>query len=276
VVEGCRPDELPLPFRPFLARIEQPLCRLQVVTEPPARTSGRVVADAEVWRLTEGSRLGGLRMEGFAPPVQGTRALIQVELSPDWCSGEIRFDAAFAPPPLVAAPLASPLGELLILSLLNRDRGLYVHASSARWADGVDVFLGRSGAGKSTLAALCEAAGADILSDDRTVLSFRHGRLWAAGTPFHGTGLRWSAGGGPVRGLYFLEHGPDTAARRLDLPAAAPRLMATTFTEFWCASALARSLRMCAQACGAVPSFRFRFKPDAAAVRTLAEVALAA
>jgi hypothetical protein len=201
---------------------------------------------------------------------------MQVDLSADWRRGILRFDRALAPPGLAEAPLASPFGELALLCLLNHDRGLYVHASAALWPDGVDVFLGRSGAGKSTLSGLCKTRGADILSDDRTVLFLRDGRLWAAGTPFHGTGLHWSARMATVRGLFFLEHAQETSVMRMPVGDAAARLASTTFTEFWSAGAIARSLRMGEAACRAAHTYVFRFRPELQAVETLAEVALAA
>ncbi len=240
---------------------------------PQAGVALPVIASGGTWRMF--AHDGGTRIDAYAPPVHGDRPLAQIDLDVAGADGVIRFDPDITPLPLRAAPLASPLGELLLMRLVGQRCGLYVHASAVVAGGSAHVFLGSSGAGKTTIASLYERQGATILSDDRTVLFERDGQLFAAGTPFHGKGLHWSPRIAPVRSLLFLEHAPATSLQRLHLGAAASRLAAVSFMELWSPGAIARSLFAGERACRLAPTFALRFRPDVDAL-TAMEAAIAA
>lgn len=93
-----------------------------------------------------------------------------------------------------------------------------VHASTVAFgrAAGI-VILGRSGAGKSTLALRLIAAGAQLVADDRTILTARGGRLFARAP-------RALAGQIEVRGLGIVRLHPLRLVRvRLLVDLDAPR-----------------------------------------------------
>jgi hypothetical protein len=264
---GRGPEGVHGPFASFLGGRGPLHGRYQLEEREALPGSGRLIAEGGIWRLLE--RQSGVRIEFLAPPKHGDRALLQADLSADWSSGVIRMDPSRCPDGTRAAPFCGPFGELLLVGLLSRARGLYVHAASARWPAGADLFLGRSGAGKTTLSGVAGRCGAEVLSDDRTVLRFRSGRLWAYGTPFHGTGRRWSARAAPARGLFFLEQARESRFVPLPVREATARLAAVCFAPFWEKEALEETLRLAEAAVSLAPAHALRFRPDVSAVRAL-------
>ena len=97
-----------------------------------------------------------------------------------------------------------PVDEYLMARLLGKAGGIILHASAL--LDGSDalVFMGHSGAGKSTITALAESAGAEVLSDDRTIVRVRDGVVTAWGTPWHGTYSKGSPSCAVVKGIFLL------------------------------------------------------------------------
>ncbi|MDD5707871.1 MAG: hypothetical protein PHR35_18285 [Kiritimatiellae bacterium] len=89
-------------------------------------------------------------------------------------------------------------------------RGLFLHAAGVV-RDGCGLlFIGPSGAGKSTIARLLEAAGGEILSDERTLLRYddRDGCFHVYGSPWPSLGTRRaSAASAPLKGIFLLAHG---------------------------------------------------------------------
>jgi hypothetical protein len=265
--DGCDPAGLPGAYASFTSGGSRCDARFSVEVATALAEPGPLLCDGKIWRLF--ARGDGLRLELYTPPRSGYRPLMQADLSADWTRGVLRFDPELAPPEAIAAPMATPFGEMLLIALMSQGRGLYVHGAAAFWPQGVDLMLGRSGAGKTTISGICERQGAQILSDDRTLLRMRHGRLWAFGTPFHGTGRRWTARAAPVRALFFLEKGPAAVWRRLELPAATARLVSVSFTQSWSRGAVETTLRACEEACSQVLSFELSFRPDATAVAAI-------
>jgi hypothetical protein len=97
------------------------------------------------------------------------------------------------------------------------------------------------------------------------IVRARGGRLWAFGTPWHGSGRFASPRGLPLGGIFFLARGK--AVRHRDVPpAAAAELFARSFPPPWEAAGSARVLALCARVAAEVPCARLRFRPDASAV----------
>ncbi|MBI5545406.1 MAG: hypothetical protein HY901_16090 [Deltaproteobacteria bacterium] len=242
--------------------------RLTVLDEPgQAASSQRPLCESGFWALFEHE--GGLRYEAYARPLFGPTPLLQADLNADWTRGLLRVDPTCCPTQARLAPIASPFGELLLVALLNRHQGLYVHAACVTRNGAALLFLGKSGAGKTTLSTLSARDGAHVLSDDRTALRFQRGRLTAFGTPFHGTGRQWSAQSAPVRALFFLDHAPATETQMLSVAETAARLAALSFAPFWSRPGLDEVLRLCERAACAVPAYSLRFRPDASALEAL-------
>lgn len=97
-----------------------------------------------------------------------------------------------------------PMAEMMACRLLSRTGAVDLHASTATFERHAYVFMGHSGAGKTTMAELAIAAGAEILSDDRTIVAVRDGTPLAWGTPWHGSGRHTSSRVAPIRGIFLL------------------------------------------------------------------------
>lgn len=265
--ENCRQGLLRSPFSDFLGSQSECDARYEVRDERALPHRRPLLCDAGVWRLFQ--LQNGYRFETYARLVHGARALLQADVSADWASGVIRIDPECSPKTLRDAPVSSTFGEVLLLALLNRHQGLYVHAATVLASGTARVLLGKSGAGKTTLSGIARERGALPLSDDRTALRFEHGKLVAYGTPFHGTGKHWAARSAPVSGLFFLNHARRTVARPLPTASASARLAAVTFLPFWSRSDVEEGLRLCERAASSTNSYLLRFRPDSSASEAL-------
>jgi hypothetical protein len=166
-----------------------------------------------------------------------------------------------------------PLDELLFQHHLARHGGMEVHACGVAWEGRALLFCGQSGAGKTTTARLWRRhrPPADVLSDDRMIVRERGGRLWAFGTPWHGSGRFASPRGLPLGAIYFLARGRRAAVVPMTPPVAASELFARSFPPPWEAAGIAHVLSLCARVAGEVPCARLRFRPDHSAVAAVLE-----
>jgi len=168
------------------------------------------------------------------------------------------------------APLRYPLDQILTWGLLSRCEGVLLHAAAVV-RNGVGfVVAGRSGAGKSTLSALCRAEGWRVLNDDRVVLFRREGRLFVAGTPWHGSGGFAEASEVPLGGLCLLAQAEADRLERLDAAEARLSLLEAAsipwFEDRWSQGALDALDHLLRD----LPVFRFHFTRTSAAVEMLA------
>ena len=97
-----------------------------------------------------------------------------------------------------------PMAEMMACRLLSRIGAVDLHASTATFEGRAYVFMGHSGAGKTTMSEIAIAAGAEILSDDRTIVAVRNGTPMAWGTPWHGSGRHTSSRVAPIEGIFLL------------------------------------------------------------------------
>ena len=166
-----------------------------------------------------------------------------------------------------------PLDELLFQHHLARHGGMEVHAVGVAWKGRALLFCGQSGAGKTTTARLWRRhrPPAEVLSDDRMIVRPRGGRLWAFGTPWHGSGRFASPRGLPLGGIYFLARGRRSSVAPMPPPAAAAELFARSFPPPWEAAGSTRVLDLCARVAADVPCARLRFRPDQSAVAAVLE-----
>ncbi|MGH9104680.1 MAG: hypothetical protein ACRDZX_02365 [Acidimicrobiales bacterium] len=134
-------------------------------------------------------RVGATKPVGTSPPGPvvadlrvGDRALYTVYRSAEGylvrahgtCEFRVDRDATSVvcePGPGCTEGLVAVLVGGTVASFLLTLRGYAVlHASAVRWRGQTLAFVGRSGKGKTTLAALCCAAGAELVSDDVVTL----------------------------------------------------------------------------------------------------------
>ena len=246
---GGHPDRLRLRFgdRSLLMEAPDPALRLTV----PPEYEEFIDASAEepdcrfVWRM------GPVECPSSAPAVESLiwRAWIHDDGSDEtifFWGGEIpylsvRFDRDYRRADVTriarnADPRALnvaeyPFSEYVASRLLARRGAVELHASAVLLDERVYVFVGHSGAGKTTMSLLAEESGAQVLSDDRTIISIGADGPTAWGTPWHGTGKRTSSRSGPVDGVFLLAQdsvnrtspmAPGTALKELFVRAIQP------------------------------------------------------
>jgi len=266
---GRRPRlSLPAGGRRFAARAGQDI-RLEVVEaaapEPPA---GSLLFDSGgLWRVYRHAR-GLLYL--LREPVRGAPPHGAALVDRAWRRGVL-----YVPPVSGRRPrrpvLDYPLDELLFQHHAARWGGMEVHAAGVVVGGRAVLLCGASGAGKTTLTRLFKRhrPSTRVLSDDRVIVREHRGRLWAYGTPWHGSARFASPEGRPLAAILFLVQAARASTARLGLAEAATRLFACAFPPPWDARAIQRVLGLCGKAASAVPCSVLRFRRDASAVRSV-------
>ena len=168
------------------------------------------------------------------------------------------------------------LGLLLLILFLHTNRGLVFHGSASVLGDEAILCVGKSGVGKSTIARLLSKSGALVLSDERPVV-----RQWpaplegkAASSDFRVYGSPWPSSEGfacnewgPLKRIYFLEHGLENKLTSLSATEAVARLMQVVSVPSWHDPALFDPCLATAEALlESVPASVLSFRPDEAVV----------
>jgi hypothetical protein len=190
-------------------------------------------------------------------------AVWHLRLAPGFECGTLT-EAPVMPDRLVRAD-GYPLLEFIVTRLLGRRDGLLIHASTAIVDGGAHVFVGHSGAGKSTMAAIAEAAGARIPTDDRTIITVADGAVMAWGTPWHGSLIRKSPEGAPLRGLYLLQQAPLDRLEPMTPSRAVKELFVRLIQPRLDASEVQETLRLLEGVVERTPANILHFRPGRAA-----------
>ena len=186
----------------------------------------------------------------------------------------LRVDAAFRHGTLVEAPVMPdrvvradgyPLLEYVVARMLGRHGGLLIHASTAILDGGAYVFVGHSGAGKSTIAAIAEAAGARIPTDDRTIITVAEGDVMAWGTPWHGSLIRKSPEGAPIRRIFLLHQAGAERVERLSPTRAVKELFVRLIQPRLESGEIQETLRVLEELVERIPVEVLHFRPTRAA-----------
>jgi len=186
----------------------------------------------------------------------------------------LRLDSSFRRGTLAEAPVLPdrcvradgyPVLEYIVARLLSYHRGVLVHASTAIVDDGAYVFVGHSTAGKSTMAAIAEAAGAKIPTDDRTILTCSEDVPMAWGTPWHGSLVRKSPDGAPIRSVYLLQKSTENRCEPLEPARAVKELFVRLIQPRLHAAEVRQTLAVLEAIVERVPVAVLHFQPTQAA-----------
>lgn len=162
-------------------------------------------------------------------------------------------------------PLEYPLGQVLMVSLLSRGRGLMFHALGIEHRGNGYLFAGNSGQGKSTMANLW-GAKARILNDDRVIVRFLDGQFWLYSTPWHGTLPDLSVARAPLNKIFVLSRGQENHSRPLTQAEAICFLLQRAFPPLWSRDGMAFTMDFLAQLVPAVPCYELAFVPQESVV----------
>ena len=131
-------------------------------------------------------------------------------------------------------PFFGPTMELLMVKYLAEGRGAVIHGCGVAWKESGILFVGESGAGKSTLASLWDQDnGAEVLSDDRTIVRKRGDEYWIYGTPWHGEAAFSSPRRVPLQCIFFLRHGRENFVKDLKGKDPVSQLLTCSFPPLW-------------------------------------------
>ena len=186
-------------------------------------------------------------------------------LAPDFSTGTL-FPRKLSPTRPSPVSLHFPVDEQLFLHRIGWLGGALLHTCGVAFAGRAWLFCGKSGAGKSTTARLWQAAGAELLNDDRMVLRMIDGAPHACSTPWHGTIGEVRAARLPLGGVFQLEQARDNEAVELPPRERLHRLVANLIAPFHLREPMQAILDTLATIAETVPVYRLRFTPDARAV----------
>jgi hypothetical protein len=217
-----------------------------------------------VWQLSKTAERYAYR---FVSPAFGAVPYRTAALSPDFRSVEVKLHRPYFEARPAIYPLQYPLDELLLTNLLAANAGVELHGCGIADGDAGYVFAGHSGAGKTTLARLwVNAAGVEVVSDDRVIVRREGGRCWMYGTPWHGEGEFASPRRVPLTRIFLIRHAPEIRVRPLARPEAAARLFACSFPPFHSAAGLTSILELLDSIVDTVPCLDLGVVPGPAVI----------
>jgi len=157
-------------------------------------------------------------------------------------------------------PLDYPLGHVLMICLLARERGLLVHGCGIDDQGRGYLFQGNSGHGKSTMAGLWNGTGR-ILNDECIVLRERGGQVRMYGTPWHGSYNAVSPNSVSVEKVCFLVRGEQNGAAHVTGAAASAMILSRSFPPLWDSKGMSLTLDFLATLCEQAPCYELAFVP---------------
>ena len=155
--------------------------------------------------------------------------------------------------------------------LLLRHNALLLHSSLVHYRGKSVLFSGPSGAGKSTQAELWHThLGAEVINGDRTVIRKTEDGFIGGGSIWSGSSGIYRPEFAPIAGIVLVEHGRQEALERLGFEAFKP-LLTQTVVNPWDEDFMCRITDLLSALMEAVPVYRLRCRPIAAAVETVCD-----
>ncbi|OGL42669.1 MAG: hypothetical protein A2W05_00720 [Candidatus Schekmanbacteria bacterium RBG_16_38_10] len=181
----------------------------------------------------------------------------------DFSRGEIYLSPSNSSSPYALNPLAYPLDEVLMVSILSRGNGILLHSNCIEDKGSGMLFTGISGAGKSTMAQIWQGRnGVKVLTDERVIIRKENNSFYAYGTPWHGTAKIHSPDRAVLNKIFFITHGKENSAMLLSKVDAASRLIVRAFPTYWDSAGMEYTLDFASKIVGNIPCYELPFKPD--------------
>jgi hypothetical protein len=115
------------------------------------------------------------------------------------------------------------------------------------------------------MARIAEEAGARIPTDDRTIITMRDGVAMAWGTPWHGSLVRKSPDGAPLRRIYLLQQAPEDRTESIPRARAVKELFVRLIQPRLHPTEVEQTLQVLEETVQRVPVALLYFRPTAAA-----------
>lgn len=162
--------------------------------------------------------------------------------------------------PVVIDPLIHPFGSLVMLYLMQRKKGLLIHASAVAVDGKAFLFTGVSGIGKSTMARLWSECGAQILNDDRLVLRPVGDDIMVYNNPmpYYAQNPREAT----LKAIFLLKQSPKNYIKPLGGVLAFSRVLGNFIQQFYQQQMVKDHLELVGKVLNKVKVFEVGFKPD--------------
>ena len=166
---------------------------------------------------------------------------------------------------LLPQPLAFPLFQLVMTTLIHQHSGMLVHGSGIAHEGKGFLFLGGSGQGKTTMAQLWAKQGT-VLNDERIVIRRVNGQLWIYGTPWHGQLRQFTPIGVPLESAFFLSSKGKNIVSDISPLYSLNRLLSHTCLPVWDNDGMAEAFDLATNFLNLVNFRELSFKADNSAV----------
>lgn len=174
-----------------------------------------------------------------------------------------------------AKDLGSVLRMIPLRAIFQHFSVLFLHASRVSFRGKAILFTAPSGTGKTTQAKLWQTyRGADILSNDRTLIRNTDGTWNAYGFPMDGSEPVCSNAVLPLGAVVLLEQGKENRVERMNSAQGAIRLMGQTVIDVWNPEAQATALNQILSLVAHIPLYQLTCTSDKRAVDTLESILL--
>jgi hypothetical protein len=201
----------------------------------------------------------------------------------------------------VINPLTYPIGSVLFSTILNRMKGIFIHALGIKNKNSGILFCGHSGTGKSTLANLFQD-GSKVLNDDRVILRkinpvrkltrgiklrvrgkgnnpvashrrFSNGinnKFFIYGCPWHTEGEEFiSAEKAELKAIFFIGHGRKNKIKKLNKREALLNIFKHAYLPIWDKKGVGLSIKLLEDIIENNNCFNLKFLPNVSVVKYL-------
>jgi hypothetical protein len=231
-------------------------------TTPNLHNWEMVFDSGGLWQLHRNRNRWALSLSS---PILGPKPYQTLILDQDFKQGTVYRSSVISENQ--ALPLEHALAEILMVSLLSKERGVLLHGCAIQDGETGRLLLGNSGAGKSTMAHLWgDQKNVSILSDDRVIVRKKGNRFWMYGTPWHGEACFAANRSIPIEQIFTLRHGEENQAKPLDQLQAAQAILTRSFPTFWDTKGMEFTLMFLEGLVQAVPCYDLSFYPESAVV----------
>lgn len=242
---------------------------LDIVVKPSKKISqpeGQLIIDEDIkWASNDGSYYSN---SIFVYDKNTKSLLSKAEVNHDWSKAEITYlkSNAFA-----KIGVAGYLCDILYRNRVLFKQRVVLNAAAVSWNGQGLVFVAPSG-GKTAHALLwVEYMDAQILSDDRPVITIMDDNLDVYGTPWSKKRL-FSTGSSPVKAIVILEKSLENKINQLPIKAAVPQVMARCFLPYYDRDIMNLGFNNIEKILTSVPVYQLKCSPDHDAVALLHRV----